>query len=56
MREAWRVNKHSLYEKIPVSKQLHAFIIFTGGETPDFSMIEEAIKKSIEKMMKQIRP
>jgi ribonuclease P protein component len=48
MREAWRLNKHSLYEAVPAETQLHIFIIYTDNTLPDFTTVQNVIIKGIE--------
>lgn len=56
IREAWRLNKHLLYQDVPESRHLHLFFIFTGNPDPDFPLIESAILKLIEQLRKQLTP
>lgn len=50
LREAWRMQKFSLYEHIPDTEQLHCFLIFTGQETLTF----EAARSSISRIMQKL--
>jgi ribonuclease P protein component len=50
LREAWRLNKHSLYETIPANKQLHIFLVFNDKELPEYNIVLEAVIKGIEKL------
>jgi len=50
MVEAWRLNKQSLYEKLPADMQLHLFLIFTGDKLPEYSAIEAAMVATIDKL------
>jgi ribonuclease P protein component len=54
LREGWRLHKAELYERIPANQQLHVFVIFTGEDQVDFSVIENAIVKGIDKLIKQL--
>jgi len=53
-REAWRLNKTTLYEVIPAPQQLHIFLIFTGTEIPEINLLDVAIKKMIDKLTKNL--
>jgi len=50
MREAYRLNKHELYQKIE-TRQLAVFFIFIGKEITDYKTIERAMKKSIQRII-----
>jgi len=50
MREAYRLNKHELYQKIE-SRQLSVFFIFIGKEITDYKTIERSMKKSIQRII-----
>lgn len=54
MREAWRLNKHSLYELIPTGIQLHVFLIFTDIEMKSYEIILKSMIQGIEKLSKQV--
>jgi hypothetical protein len=54
MREAWRLNKQLICSKVADEAQLHIFFIFTGTELPDFSTVETAMKKAIDKLLKDL--
>jgi ribonuclease P protein component len=47
LREAWRLNKHPLYEAMPAELQLHVFIIFTDTGLPEFATVQEMVQKGI---------
>ncbi|MBS1772777.1 MAG: ribonuclease P protein component [Bacteroidetes bacterium] len=53
MREAWRLNKHSLYNIIPADKQLHIFIICTDNTEPTYESVTATIIKGVEQLKKQ---
>lgn len=54
-REAWRLNKNELYEKLlEKQKQLSVFFIYTGKEMPDYTFITEKIIQAINKLAKLI--
>jgi ribonuclease P protein component len=54
IREAYRLNKHILYKELG-EKQLAIFFIFIGKTIPDFKLIEKAMKKAMEKLIKEIK-
>jgi ribonuclease P protein component len=49
MREAYRLNKHKLYDGID-EKQLAVFFIYTGKTISEYKQIEAAIIKGIKKL------
>ncbi len=51
MVEAWRLNKHGLYETIPPDKQIHLFFIFTDIKMPEYKLVKDALIKGIEKLV-----
>ncbi len=53
MREAYRLNKHTLYENTG-EDQLALFIIYIGKTIPEYQQVEEAIKKGLKKLTKEI--
>ncbi|HKK76445.1 MAG TPA: ribonuclease P protein component [Saprospiraceae bacterium] len=57
IREAWRLNKHTLYQKIADHPESFAFmIIFTGKEEEaTYVNIERAMQTIIERFPKKIR-
>ncbi len=52
MREAYRLNKHNLYNEIG-EKQMAVFFIYTGKTISEYKQIETAIKKGIKKLIEQ---
>jgi len=50
MVEAWRLNKHLLYEAVPPDVQVHAFVVFTGTEIPEWVTVEKACTELIKKL------
>ena len=50
LKEAWRLNKHSLYGVIPEGTQLHGFLVYTGSEKLTFAEAETAVRKAISKL------
>lgn len=55
LREAWRLNKHSLYAVIPPDKQLHVFLIYTGIEMPEYSIIEASVQKGVAALQEAVK-
>lgn len=56
IREAWRLNKHLLYEKIKEEPQAFAFmVIFSGQEEATFDQIEQAMRTIIYRFPKKMR-
>ncbi|MCB0651853.1 MAG: ribonuclease P protein component [Saprospiraceae bacterium] len=54
IREAYRLNKHHLYQGLNNQEQAFAFmVIFTGKNLSDAPKIEHAIKKIIQKFIDQ---
>ena len=49
MREAYRLNKHILFERRR-NKQLAVMLIFSGKEIEDFQTIEKGMKKSLRSL------
>jgi ribonuclease P protein component len=55
MREAWRLQKNILSDKINTSnKNLAVFIIYTGNELPEYELIFEKITAVIKRVLKII--
>ncbi len=54
MVEAWRLNKHTLYEAIPEGMQLHLFIVFNDTRMPAYEPVLEALLKGITKLAEKI--
>ena len=52
MREAFRLNKHDLYQ-IAGENQLALFIIFIGKTIPEYQQVEDAMKKGLNKLLKE---
>jgi len=51
MREAYRLNKNELYQKLG-DKQLAVFIIFIGKTILDYKEIESSVKKGMKRAIK----
>lgn len=55
LREAWRLQKHALYQSIPTGQQLHCFLIFTGNEKLTFEEAKTAVKKLTDKLIPKLK-
>jgi ribonuclease P protein component len=54
-REAWRLQKNELREKIKTTqKQLNVFFIYTGKELPDFTTVKEKVAVALKKLADKI--
>lgn len=54
-REAWRLQKNELEEKVKASlKQLNVFFIYTGKELPDFTMVKDKVSVALKKLVDKI--
>jgi hypothetical protein len=53
LREAWRLNKPTLYQAIPPEVQLHIFLIFTDVKMPQYEAISDAVIKGMERLSKE---
>lgn len=54
VREAWRLNKHWLYEKMRDEEGQFAFmVLYTGKEQFEYKQIEAAMKRMIKKFAKR---
>jgi len=51
MREAYRRNKHLLYEHLG-EKQMAVFFLYGGKTIPEYQQIEDAIRNGIQKLIK----
>ena len=55
MREAWRLQKNILSDKINAgNKNLAVFIIYTGSELPEYGLIFEKVTAVIKRVLKII--
>lgn len=52
LREAYRLNKHILYNNLE-DRQLAVFFIYIGKDLPAYSSIETAIKKALRQILKK---
>jgi ribonuclease P protein component len=50
-KEAWRLQKNLLKEKLPAKKQLSVFLVYTAKEIEGFHFLSEKIKKIIDKLL-----
>lgn len=54
LREAWRLNKHRLYQALEGEPVQYAFmIIYVGGEALPYAEIEQAIRQMIRRFLKK---
>lgn len=53
LREAYRVNKHIIYDEFK-DEQLAVFIIFIGKELPEYRATETATRKGLKKILKKL--
>ena len=54
-REAWRLQKNELNEKIKTTqKQLNVFFIYTGKELPDFTTVKDKVAVALKKLADKI--
>lgn len=56
MREAWRLNKHRLYDNIGEEERYSIMFIYTGKEELPLERIENKIKKGIKLFLKHRLP
>ncbi len=55
VREAWRLQKNELKEKLKASgKQLNVFFIYTGKELPDFKTVKDKVAVALKKLADKI--
>lgn len=53
LREAYRLNKHILYNNLN-DKQLAVFFIYIGKELPAYASVEASIKKALHSILKRL--
>jgi len=54
-REAWRLQKNDLHEKLQrVEKQLNVFFIYTGKEITEYSFVFDKVNAAIQKLIKRV--
>ena len=51
LKEAWRLQKHPLYDAIPAGHQLHCFLVYTGAEKFTFEEATSVVKKAMNKLV-----
>ena len=49
-KEAWRLQKSDLQEKLTGNRQLAVFLLYTSKEIENYQLISEKIKKIIDKL------
>jgi ribonuclease P protein component len=55
LREAWRLQKNPLQEKLTADKkQLAVFVIYTGKELPAFVTVKEQMAVILNKLLKRV--
>jgi ribonuclease P protein component len=54
LREAWRLQKHPVYQAIPPCHQLHCFLIFTGNEKLTFEEAKTVVRKLSDKLIPKL--
>ena len=53
-REAWRVQKNELKEKLQASsRQLNVFFIYTAKELPDFKLVKDKVAVALKKLLEK---
>jgi ribonuclease P protein component len=55
LKEAWRLQKHPLYEVVPSGHQLHCFLIYTGPPVITFDEACEAVHKLQQKFIPKLQ-
>jgi ribonuclease P protein component len=55
IREAYRLNKHKLYDKLPKDgKQYAIMLLYTGKEAMSYQIIEQSIQKIIKRFVQTV--
>lgn len=54
IRESWRTNKFCIISNINNQKQLHVFFIYSHNELLDFSSVNHAMKKIVDRLQTEI--
>ena len=55
VREAWRLQKNELKEKLKVSaRQLNVFFIYTNKELPDYQLVKDKVAVALKKLEKVV--
>lgn len=47
-REAYRLNKHNLYQNIPENKQMIMMFVFVGKKAESYDLVEQSMVKLLE--------
>lgn len=55
LREAWRLNKHRLYEALPDGQQYAIMLLFTGKEQFSQAAIEKSVQRIIKKFLRNVQ-
>lgn len=55
LKEAWRLQKHPVYQAIPEGRQLHCFLIYTGQPELTFAEAQTAIQKLQQKLIPKLQ-
>ena len=55
LKEAWRLQKHPLYQAIPPNMQLHCFVIYSGPPVLTFTEAKDAIRKVQQKFIPKLQ-
>ncbi|WP_190277288.1 ribonuclease P protein component [Taibaiella lutea] len=55
LKEAWRLQKHPLYEAMPQNQQLHCFLIYTGEPLLTFEEAKKAVLKLQQKLIPKLK-
>lgn len=57
IREAYRLNKHTLYTGLEGEKKQFAFmVIYTGKEMSDYAIIEKSMQRIIKRFLQDWKP
>jgi len=57
VREAWRLNKHRLYQKLPAEGPAFDFVLLYVAKTPvPYTELEKAVQIMIRRFLKKQRP
>ncbi len=54
IKEAWRLNKHSIESFVPNDKVLHCFFIYLDHEVKSFNAIQKSMISIIERLSSQL--
>lgn len=55
MREAWRLQKHTLYDFLREhNKKIHLFLIFIGKEIPDHALVNDKLSVILKKLQRAL--